>query len=141
MSDEHHDQNVQPVKNQHARIEKYTQPAAGWGALLSVARNLNQQGIIKKGAITLLNINQPTGFDCPGCAWPENKHKHTFNFCENGAKAIAFEATSKRVSREFFAEHSVSWLLQQSDYFLEQQGRLTDPLRYDSVLLRIIYMP
>jgi molybdopterin-dependent oxidoreductase alpha subunit len=133
MSDEHHDQNVQPVKNQHARIEKYTQPAAGWGALLSVARNLTQQGVIAKGAITLLNINQPTGFDCPGCAWPENKHKHTFNFCENGAKAIAFEATSKRVSREFFAEHSVSWLLQQSDYFLEQQGRLTDPLRYDSV--------
>ncbi len=119
------------MNHQFGKIENYTHPAAGWGALLSVARNLTQQGIIKKGAITLLNINQPTGFDCPGCAWPEKKHTQMVNFCENGAKAIAFEATSKRVPPEFFAEHSVSWLSEQSDYFLEQQGRLTDPLRYD----------
>jgi len=133
--DQHNDQQItaeQAEQSQHPRIESYTQPAAGWGALLSVARNLAQQGIVKKGSITLLNINQPTGFDCPGCAWPEQKHTHTFNFCENGAKAIAFEATSKRVPPEFFAEHSVSWLSEQSDYFLEMQGRLTDPLRYDA---------
>ena len=114
------------------KIEPYQHAAGGWGALLSVARNLKKQEIVKKGAITLLNANQPTGFDCPGCAWPEQKNSHTFNFCENGAKAIAFEATSKRVDADFFARHSVTWLSQQSDYFLEQQGRLTEPMRYDS---------
>jgi len=82
----------------YARIEPYNNPAGGWGALLSVARNLKRQEVFKKGAITLLNINQPTGFDCPGCAWPEKKDAHAFNFCENGAKAVAFEATSKRVT-------------------------------------------
>ena len=88
----------------YARIEPYTNPAGGWGALLSVARNLKRQEVFKKGAITLLNINQPTGFDCPGCAWPEKKDAHAFNFCENGAKAVAFEATSKRVTPEFFCD-------------------------------------
>lgn len=57
----------------YARIEPYDQPAGGWGALLSVARNLKRQETFKKGSISLLNINQPTGFDCPGCAWPEKK--------------------------------------------------------------------
>ncbi len=144
MDDKHDDQH-EPIEqaehDAHARIENYTQPAAGWGALLSVARNLTKQGIVKKGTITLLNINQPTGFDCPGCAWPEKKHTETFNFCENGAKAIAFEATSKRVPPEFFAEHSVSWLSQQSDYFLEMQGRLTDPLRYDAATDHYVPIP
>lgn len=56
-----------------ARIEPYTHPAGGWGALLSVARNLKRQEVFAKGSITLMNINQPTGFDCPGCAWPEKK--------------------------------------------------------------------
>lgn len=114
------------------KIEPYHHAAGGWGALLSVARNLKKQEIVKKGAITLLNANQPTGFDCPGCAWPEQKNSHAFNFCENGAKAIAFEATSKRVSADFFAQHNVTWLSQQSDYFLELQGRLTEPMRYDA---------
>lgn len=121
------------VSHAKPRIENYTHPAAGWGALISVSRNLSQQGVLGKGAITLLNINQPTGFDCPGCAWPEKTDTHTFNFCENGAKAIAFEATNKVVTPEFFANYSVSWLSQQSDFFLEQQGRLTDPMRYDPV--------
>ena len=116
----------------YARIEPYTNPAGGWGALLSVARNLKRQEVFKKGAITLLNINQPTGFDCPGCAWPEKKDAHAFNFCENGAKAVAFEATSKRVTPDFFATHTVSWLSEQSDFLLEDSGRLTDPMRYDS---------
>ena len=116
----------------YARIEPYTNPAGGWGALLSVARNLKRQEVFKKGAITLLNINQPTGFDCPGCAWPEKKDAQAFNFCENGAKAVAFEATSKRVTPDFFATHTVSWLSEQSDFLLEDSGRLTDPMRYDS---------
>lgn len=118
--------------NGFARIEPYTHPAGGWGALLSVARNLKRQDILGKGSITLLNINQPTGFDCPGCAWPEKKDAHAFNFCENGAKAVAFEATSKTVTPEYFAGHTVSWLSEQSDFFLEDLGRLTDPVRYDA---------
>ncbi|NUF37781.1 FdhF/YdeP family oxidoreductase [Acinetobacter lactucae] len=118
--------------NGFARIEPYTHPAGGWGALLSVARNLKRQDILAKGSITLLNINQPTGFDCPGCAWPEKKDAHAFNFCENGAKAVAFEATSKTVTPEYFASHTVSWLSEQSDFFLEDLGRLTDPVRYDA---------
>lgn len=118
--------------NGFARIEPYTHPAGGWGALLSVARNLKRQDILGKGSITLLNINQPTGFDCPGCAWPEKKNAHAFNFCENGAKAVAFEATSKTVTPEYFAGHTVSWLSEQSDFFLEDLGRLTDPVRYDA---------
>lgn len=118
--------------NGFARIEPYTHPAGGWGALLSVARNLKRQDILKKGSITLLNINQPTGFDCPGCAWPEKKNAHAFNFCENGAKAVAFEATSKTVTPEYFANHTLSWLSEQSDFFLEDLGRLTDPVRYDA---------
>lgn len=115
-----------------ARIEPYTHPAGGWGALLSVARNLKRQEVFAKGSITLMNINQPTGFDCPGCAWPEKKDTHAFNFCENGAKAVAFEATSKRVTPEFFAHHTVSWLAEQNDFYLEDLGRLTDPIRYDA---------
>lgn len=118
--------------NSFARIEPYTHPAGGWGALLSVARNLKRQDILGKGSITLLNINQPTGFDCPGCAWPEKKDAHAFNFCENGAKAVAFEATSKTITPEYFAGHTVSWLSEQSDFFLEDLGRLTDPVRYDA---------
>lgn len=121
-----------------ARIEPYTQPAGGWGALLSVAKNLQRQDIVKKGSITLLNVNQPTGFDCPGCAWPEKKHTHAFNFCENGAKAVAFEATSKRVTPEFFAEHTVSWLSEQNDFYLEDLGRLTHPMRYDALLDKFV---
>lgn len=114
------------------KIEKYGAPAGGWGALKSVAEHLLHQGIPAKGAITLLNVNQPTGFDCPGCAWPDQEHTSTFEFCENGAKAVAFEATGKRVEPAFFAEYSVSWLKQQSDHFLEDSGRLTQPMRYDA---------
>lgn len=115
-----------------SKILPYTQAAGGWGALLSVARHLKHQDILTKGSITLLDVNQPMGFDCPGCAWPEKKQHQTFNFCENGAKAVAFEATNKQIGADFFAEHSVSWLSQQSDFYLEDLGRLTEPLRYDA---------
>lgn len=125
-------------KNKHetadsnsAKIEPYTQPAGGWGALRSVAKNLHHQQVFEKGSITLLDVNQPTGFDCPGCAWPDPKGK-LFNFCENGAKAVAFEATPKTLTPDFFAEHTVSWLSEQSDFYLEDLGRLTDPMRYDA---------
>ncbi|MGY0489789.1 FdhF/YdeP family oxidoreductase [Streptomyces sp. WG-D5] len=84
----------------------------------------------KRTALTLLNINQDGGIDCPGCAWPEGApdKRHRNEYCENGAKHIADEATTRRVTRDFFAEHPVSELAQRSDYWLNQQGRLTEPM-------------
>src|SRR3546814_783223 len=80
----------------------------------------------------LMQMNQPEGFDCPGCAWPDPKHTSSFEFCENGAKAVSWEATTKRVGPDFFAQHSVSDLWAWSDYDLEDAGRLTHPMRYDA---------
>jgi len=82
--------------------------------------------------MTLLAQNQPDGFDCPGCAWPDKEHTSTFEFCENGVKAVAAEATAKRVPPEFFAKHTVTELMEWSDFDLENEGRLTHPMRYNS---------
>ena len=112
-------------------IGRYDGPAGGWPALKSVAAHLLQQDIPVLGARTLLHANQPDGFDCPGCAWPDREHASTFEFCENGAKAVAFEATARRAGPELFARHSVSELARYSDHWLEDQGRLTQPLRYN----------
>ncbi|MEC5163206.1 MULTISPECIES: FdhF/YdeP family oxidoreductase [unclassified Janthinobacterium] len=112
-------------------VQVYNRPAGGWGALKSVAQQILQQGIPAKGARTLLSANQPDGFDCPGCAWPDADHTSTFEFCENGAKAIAAESTARRATPALIAQHTVQWLTQQSDHWLEGQGRLTEPMRYD----------
>jgi molybdopterin-dependent oxidoreductase alpha subunit len=109
----------------------YSPPAGGWGGLHATAKALREQSIILRGSSALLAMNHPKGFDCPGCAWPDACHASSFEFCENGAKAVAFELTKRRVTREFFAKHSVRELDQQSDYWLEEQGRLTEPMRYD----------
>ncbi|GLY27628.1 FdhF/YdeP family oxidoreductase [Kineosporia sp. NBRC 101731] len=77
---------------------------------------------------TLLKLNQKDGFDCPGCAWPEKDHRHVAEFCENGAKAVAEEATKRTIGADFFARHAVSELDQKTDWWLGQQGRLTEPL-------------
>jgi formate dehydrogenase major subunit len=110
----------------------YAPPAGGWGALHATAKALREQSIVIKGSSALLSMNHPKGFDCPGCAWPDARHASSFEFCENGAKAVAFELTKHRVTSEFFAKHTVRELDQQSDYWLEQQGRLTEPMRYDA---------
>jgi molybdopterin-dependent oxidoreductase alpha subunit len=117
----------------------YDAPAGGWGALHATAKALREQSIVLKGSETLLSMNQPHGFDCPGCAWPDPRHTSSFEFCENGAKAVSFELTKRRVTREFFAAHTVSELARESDYWLEEQGRLTEPMRYDAASDR--YMP
>ncbi|MBP6799410.1 MAG: molybdopterin-dependent oxidoreductase, partial [Luteimonas sp.] len=119
-------------------IRKYDGPAGGWGALKSVATHLIEQDIEIKGARTLLHANQPDGFDCPGCAWPDRDHTSTFEFCENGAKAVAAEATKFRAGPELFARYSVAQLSEYSDYWLEQQGRLTAPMRYDAATDRYV---
>src|SRR3546814_17506591 len=77
-------------------------------------------------------MNQPGGFKCPSCAFPDADCTRKLEFCENGAKALAHEATKFRVTRDFFARHSVAELAEQSDYWLEMQGRLTEPMRYDA---------
>ena len=114
-----------------APIRPYDKPAGGWDALKYSWQALRQQDAVLRGPGTLLRTNQPTGFDCPGCAWPDRNPHSTFEFCENGVKAVANEATSKRVTADFFAENSVAWLAEQSDEFLEAQGRLTQPMAYD----------
>jgi molybdopterin-dependent oxidoreductase alpha subunit len=76
-----------------------------------------------------LKINQVTGFDCQSCAWPSpDKKRKIFEFCENGAKAVSDESTKKRIGPEFFVQHSIADLAAQSDYWLNQQGRLTSPM-------------
>ncbi|MNR79287.1 Formate dehydrogenase H [compost metagenome] len=113
-------------------IENYDHPAGGWGAVKYVAINLIKEKVAGGNYRTLFKQNQPEGFDCPGCAWPDRQHASTFEFCENGVKAVAAEATSKRVTPAFFEKNTVAALFEQSDYELEQHGRLTDPMRYDA---------
>lgn len=112
-------------------VETYDGPAGGWGALKAVAKALQSQMAVPREVRGLLRMNQPAGFDCPGCAWPDPRHTSSFEFCENGAKAVAWEATSKRATMEFFATHTVTELWQRSDFDLEGEGRLTHPLAYD----------
>lgn len=113
-------------------IDNYNAAAGGWGALRAVARTLKEQQIVAQGSATLLKANQPDGFDCPGCAWPDPKHTSSFEFCENGAKAITWESTAKRVEPDFFERHTISKLWEWSDFELEGEGRLTHPLMYDA---------
>lgn len=112
-------------------IGKASAAAGGWGALKSVGQRLLESGAPLSGARTLLKANQPDGFDCPGCAWGDPEHGSSFEFCENGVKAVAWEATEARVPPDFFATRTVSELREWSDYELEKQGRLTHPMRYD----------
>lgn len=103
--------------------------AAGVPAVLvSLRRGVEQMGVART-ARTLARLNQRDGFDCPGCAWPETPgHRKHAEFCENGAKAVAEEATTRRVGPEFFATHAVADLLGRTEYWLGQQGRLTHPM-------------
>ncbi|MFJ6567156.1 FdhF/YdeP family oxidoreductase [Streptomyces sp. NPDC091292] len=102
--------------------------AAGLPAIGHTLRMAQQQMGIRRTALTLLRVNQKDGFDCPGCAWPEPDHRHAAEFCENGAKAVAEEATLRRVTPDFFAAHPVTDLATRSGYWLGQQGRLTHPM-------------
>lgn len=114
--------------------------AAGLPAIGHTLRIAQQQMGLARTARTLLKVNQKNGFDCPGCAWPEGDERHTAEFCENGAKAVAEEATLRRVTPAFFAAHPVAELAERSGYWLGQQGRITEPVylppggdRYEAV--------
>ncbi|SDK08106.1 oxidoreductase alpha (molybdopterin) subunit [Actinopolyspora mzabensis] len=102
------------------------------GVVVSLARSLQQMGPVRT-AKTLPLLNQRSGFDCPGCAWPEPREadgdsRKWAEFCENGAKAVAEEATTRTVGPEFFDNHSIDDLAERTDYWLGQQGRLTQPV-------------
>jgi molybdopterin-dependent oxidoreductase alpha subunit len=114
------------------QYKPYQGPAAGWGALLSVTHSWLDSKQPFKNLRALLKTNQNGGFDCPGCAWGDSPENGMVKFCENGAKAVNWEATKRRVDAAFFARYSVSQLREQSDYWLEYQGRLTQPMRYDA---------
>ena len=111
---------------------KRSSAAGGWGALKSCGKHLLGSRAPLSGARALLKANQPDGFDCPGCAWGDPEHGSSFEFCENGVKAVAWEATDKRTPPSFFARHTLTELRGWSDYALEGEGRLTHPLRYDA---------
>ena len=118
-----------PEEPQLVQIEPASKVAGGIPAILVTARTAWNEMGLGRGVRTLLKLNQKTGFDCPGCAWPEpdGERSHA-EFCENGAKHVADEATTKRVTPEFFQKWSVADLAAQSDFWLGKQGRLTHPM-------------
>ncbi|MDQ1215089.1 FdhF/YdeP family oxidoreductase [Pantoea anthophila] len=119
-------------QNRTNGIAPYGGAAGGWGALKAVADAIRGQMSVKQDVIALFKVNQPQGFDCPGCAWPDPQHASSFEFCENGAKAVSWEATSKRTTPAFFAAHTVTELWERSALHLEGEGRLTHPMKYDA---------
>src|SRR5262249_61137581 len=112
-------------------LEKEAPARAAGGipaVVASIKHALGEAGALR-GARLLLRLNQFDGYDCPGCAWPEpDDRRGSFEFCENGAKAIAEEGTQERIGPDFFARHSVAELSQKSDLWLGKQGRLTHPM-------------
>ncbi|CAM3887373.1 FdhF/YdeP family oxidoreductase [Castellaniella denitrificans] len=128
-------------RNKVPGVRPYDGPAGGWGALKATAQAVRRQMDVVEAPGLLLRTNQPAGFDCPGCAWPDKEHRSTFQFCENGAKAVTWEATSKRVTPEFFQQHTVSSLLELPDFDLENFGRLTHPMAYDAATDKFLPVP
>ena len=115
------------------KIPIYHHPAAGWPALIASTRSLLDYQAFLRGSRGVLESNQPTsGFDCPGCAWPDHKTHKTIDVCENGIKVVASETTSRCADAAFFAKYSVTELQSWNGYELEHAGRLSEPLRYDA---------
>lgn len=110
----------------------YGKPSGGWGALAASLRHVAGQKNALGTTRALLAVNQKDGFDCPGCAWPEGQERSSFEFCENGVKAVAWETTGLRVDPDFFARYPVAKLMERSDHWLESQGRLTHPMVYNA---------
>ena len=117
-----------PVATEQLSHGKPPGTAGGWGALGSTLRHIREEAGLIRGIKALTAANQTDGFDCPGCAWPEPQHRSRFEFCENGAKAIASEVATARVTPEFFAQHSVAELKTWSDRDLNRAGRLVEPM-------------
>jgi len=121
------------VERAKVKLTKLPTVAGGLGAMISTAKHLRRDSGLLRGGKALLAMNQPKGFDCPGCAWPEPaaEHRARFEFCENGAKAIAEEATTAKLTPEMFAARSIDELRTLSDFELGQLGRITHPMVLD----------
>jgi len=114
--------------NDKPTVTAPAEAAAGLGAVKEVLKNAVQKPGLPRAAVALFNANQPEGFDCPGCAWPESDNPKHLEFCENGAKAIADEATRQRADADFFEHSPIEALRKKSDQWLNDQGRITEPV-------------
>ncbi|RWA81658.1 FdhF/YdeP family oxidoreductase [Mesorhizobium sp.] len=124
---------MEPAVTDHVEIKKYNHPTGGWGSLKSLIRNARDQGLLLSDIwSTLLKQNKADGYMCVSCSWAKPANPRPFEFCENGAKATMWEQTRKRCEPSFFAAHSLTELLDWPDHDLEEQGRLTEPMRYNS---------
>lgn len=111
------------------KLKKAKDWATGLPAVSSSLKHVYESAGLNRGTEALLKLNQKRGFDCPSCAWPDpDDHRAVAEFCENGAKAVASEATSRTIGRQFFADYSIDDLLAQSDAWHEQQGRIAEPM-------------
>lgn len=110
------------------RVSGQDEQAAGVTAVAWSLRHAGRHLGVRRTAKTLIAINQPDGFDCPGCAWPDPAETAHAEFCENGVKAIAEEATVRRIGPDFFARHDVDDLDGRTEHWLGQQGRITHPM-------------
>src|SRR5713101_2215397 len=118
-----------PTEPSAPEVKPISKVAGGMTSAIEAAKfAFSEMGVVR-GTRTLLQLNQKQGIDCPGCAWPEpDGERSHFEFCEEGAKHVADEATKKRVTPEFFANWSVADLSARSDYWLGAQGRITHPM-------------
>ena len=126
-------------RSDHPDFTPYAGPAGGWGSLRSVAEIVPREGNAVAVSRELLRQNKVDGFACVSCAWAKPANAHPAEFCENGAKATAWELTSRRADAAFFIGNRIADLRQWPDYNLEEQGRLTTPLRYHAATDR--YLP
>lgn len=131
-SESHLPSETPPSDSADVRFGDAPQVAGGLPAILETFKQVRKQTGLWRGAKALLAVNQPDGFDCPGCAWPDPHESEggraAVEFCENGAKAVAWEATEQRIGEDFFLRYSIQELAEKSDYWLGQAGRLVTPL-------------
>jgi molybdopterin-dependent oxidoreductase alpha subunit len=119
----------------------YDGPSGGWGSVNSLKTILRREGHSVSTSLALRKQNKDGGFMCVSCAWAKPNPPHLFEFCENGAKATAWDLTSERLEPSFFAQHTVSELEGWSDHQLEQGGRLTEPMKWDAATDRYLPLP
>ena len=119
-----------PLEDPHElKVDAPSTWAGGIPAVLTSLKHTTHEMGVLRGGQALLKVNQKEGFDCPGCGWPDPDGERTVTeFCENGVKAVAHEATKKVITEKFFQRWSIEELAKQSDYWLGQQGRLTRPM-------------
>lgn len=122
-------------------VRTYAGPAGGWGSAKSVTEILVREHIPLRGVSLLRHQNKPEGYMCVSCAWAKPAKTHPLEFCENGAKATAWEVTGRRADRAFFDAHTLTELESWRDHDLEEQGRLTHPMKWDATSDKYVPVP